>query len=155
MAHRMKLIFGLLNLKAAELHGDLTQSMRLEAMQRFRDQSVNFLLATDLAARGLDIPSVETVINFHMPRDMTTYIHRVGRTARAGRSGVSVSLCGEKGRKLMNEAVRKAGSLAKSDRLRRIPSRNTASKSKRSYRTLPPSAAKKKTKNKFVSLRWK
>ena len=98
MAHRMKLIFGLLNLKAAELLGDLTQSMRLEAMQRFRDQSVNFLLATDLAARGLDIPSVETVINFQMPRDMTTYIHRVGRTARAGRSGVSVSLCGENGR---------------------------------------------------------
>ena len=114
MAHRMKLIFGLLNLKAAELHGDLTQSMRLEAMQKFRDQSVNFLLATDLAARGLDIPSVETVINFQMPRDMTTYIHRVGRTARAGRTGVSVSLAGEKGRKLMNEAVRKAGSIAKS-----------------------------------------
>jgi ATP-dependent RNA helicase DDX27 len=114
MAHRMKLIFGLLNLKAAELHGDLTQSMRLEAMQKFRDQTVNFLLATDLAARGLDIPSVETVINYQMPRDMTTYIHRVGRTARAGRSGVSVSLCGEKGRKLMNETVRKAGSVAKS-----------------------------------------
>ena len=59
--------FWTVNLKAAELHGDLTQSMRLEAMQRFRDQSVNFLLATDLAARGLDIPSVETVINFQMP----------------------------------------------------------------------------------------
>ena len=114
MAHRMKLIFGLLNLNAAELHGDLTQSQRLEAMQLFRDQKVNFLLATDLAARGLDIPSVETVINFQMPRDHSTYIHRVGRTARAGRSGVSISLVGEDGRRLMKAAVAKAGISAKS-----------------------------------------
>ena len=84
----MKLMFGLLNLNTAELHGNLTQSQRLEATQPCGGQKVNFLLATDLAARGLDIPSVETVINFQMPRDHSTYIHRVGRTARAGRSGI-------------------------------------------------------------------
>ena len=141
MAHRMKLIFGLLNLNAAELHGDLTQSMRLEAMQKFRDQSVNFLLATDLAARGLDIPSVETVINFQMPRDMTTYIHRVGRTARAGRAGIAISLVGEEGRLLMKAAVNKAGPSAKS---RTIPEDTVVRFREKVNSTLPDVSAIRK-----------
>ena len=107
-AHRMKIVFGLCGLNAGELHGDMPQASRLAALQSFRDEEVDYLLCTDVAARGLDIPHVETVINFAFPREVSTYIHRVGRTARAGRSGVSVTLVGEKRRHLMKEVVKRA-----------------------------------------------
>lgn len=91
-AHRMKILFGLANLKCSELHGNLTQAQRLSALDDFKDGSVNFLLCTDLAARGLDIIGVDTVINYDMPGDIREYVHRVGRTARAGRIGTACSL---------------------------------------------------------------
>ncbi|CAG8674156.1 2746_t:CDS:2, partial [Dentiscutata heterogama] len=84
IAHEMKIIFGLLDLKAAELHGNLSQERRMEALEAFRDGKVDFLLATNLASRGLDIKGIETVINYDMPQSYEQYIHRVGRTARAG-----------------------------------------------------------------------
>lgn len=60
---------------------------RLKALQLFRDGHVNYLMATDLASRGLDIKGIETVINYDMPSQLAQYLHRVGRTARAGRKG--------------------------------------------------------------------
>jgi ATP-dependent RNA helicase DDX27 len=60
---------------------------RLKALQLFRDGQVNYLMATDLASRGLDIKGIETVINYDMPSHLSQYLHRVGRTARAGRKG--------------------------------------------------------------------
>ena len=86
-AHQMKILFGLLGLNAGELHGNLTQEQRLEALERFRDHKVDFLMATDLAARGLDIKGIDVVINYNMPNQFAQYLHRVGRTARAGRNG--------------------------------------------------------------------
>jgi ATP-dependent RNA helicase DDX47/RRP3 len=65
--------------------------MRLGALNKFRSGSRTILVATDVAARGLDIPSVDVVVNFDLPGDSATYIHRVGRTARAGKSGTAVS----------------------------------------------------------------
>ena len=105
-AHRMALAMGLLGVRCAELHGNLTQIQRLEALNAFRNQDVDVLVATDLAARGLDVPQVETVINFEMPRKAETYIHRVGRTARAGCGGRSVTLIGESRRLVMKEVLR-------------------------------------------------
>lgn len=105
-AHQMKIVFGLLGLKASELHGNLSQEQRIQALEDFRDGKVDFLLATDLAARGLDIQGVETVINYNMPGQFSQYLHRVGRTARAGRAGRSISLVGEGDRKILKAAIK-------------------------------------------------
>ncbi|PSS20447.1 hypothetical protein M430DRAFT_100758 [Amorphotheca resinae ATCC 22711] len=77
---------------AIPLHGQLSQSARLGALNKFRAGSRNILLATDVAARGLDIPNVDVVFNYDLPGDDKTYIHRVGRTARAGKSGHAISI---------------------------------------------------------------
>ncbi|KAG1469246.1 hypothetical protein G6F56_003364 [Rhizopus delemar] len=105
-AHQMKILFGLMGLNAAELHGNLTQEQRLEALEQFRDSEVEYLLATDLAARGLDIKGIDTVINYNMPTQFAQYLHRVGRTARAGRNGRSVTLVGEADRKMLKMAIK-------------------------------------------------
>ncbi|KAH7930992.1 DEAD-domain-containing protein [Leucogyrophana mollusca] len=106
LAHQMRVIFGLLDMKSEELHGDLTQEQRLKALQLFRDGMVDFLMATDLASRGLDIKGIETVINFDMPNQLAQYLHRVGRTARAGKTGRSVTLVGEGDRKMLKAAIK-------------------------------------------------
>ncbi|CAI9116972.1 OLC1v1018276C1 [Oldenlandia corymbosa var. corymbosa] len=113
-AHRLKILFGLSGFKAAELHGNRTQAQRLEALELFRKQQVDFLIATDVAARGLDIIGVETVINFACPRDLTTYVHRVGRTARAGREGYAVTFVTDNDRSLLKAIVKRAGSKLRS-----------------------------------------
>lgn len=84
----------------------LTMTQRIASVEDFRDGKVNFLLATDLASRGLDIKGVDTVINYEAPQTVEIYVHRVGRTARAGRSGVSITLAAEPDRKVVKQAVR-------------------------------------------------
>lgn len=74
------------------LHGDLTQSQRDIVMKKFRDASIEFLIATDVAARGIDVENVSHVINFDIPQDPESYVHRIGRTGRAGRTGAAVTL---------------------------------------------------------------
>jgi ATP-dependent RNA helicase RhlE len=74
-------------ISAAAMHGDMGQSQRERALERFRSGKVTTLVATDVAARGLDLDDIEHVINFDPPEDDKGYVHRVGRTGRAGRSG--------------------------------------------------------------------
>jgi ATP-dependent RNA helicase DDX27 len=108
LAHQMRVVFGLCGLKAAELHGNLTQEQRLVALNDFKASKVDYLLATDLASRGLDIKGVETVINYDMPSQLAQYTHRVGRTARAGRKGRSITLVGEADRKMLKAVMKQA-----------------------------------------------
>jgi ATP-dependent RNA helicase DeaD len=76
---------------AMAIHGDLSQRQRDSAMHAFRTGKTGLLIATDVAARGLDIPKVSHVINFDMPEDSSLYFHRIGRTARAGKKGIAIS----------------------------------------------------------------
>lgn len=132
VAHRMMILCGLCGLQCAELHGNLTQQQRLQALEDFTQGKVDILLATDLAARGLDIKSVKAVINFEMPSQVETYIHRIGRTARAGRSGRSCTLIGEGRRHLMKDLLKDAAQKQKK-------LGNNASQSLIRTRSLPPS----------------
>ncbi|KAK5128201.1 ribosomal RNA processing protein [Meristemomyces frigidus] len=89
---RLAFLLRALGRSAIPLHGQMNQSARLGALNKFRGGSRDILVATDVAARGLDIPSVDLVLNFDLPPDSKTYVHRVGRTARAGKSGVAISI---------------------------------------------------------------
>ena len=75
----------------ARLHGDISQQLRERTTQRFRDRKFELLVATDVAARGLDIDDLETVFNYDIPQDPEDYVHRIGRTGRAGRAGRAIS----------------------------------------------------------------
>ena len=119
----MVIILGMCGLQATELHGNLSQAQRLEALETFKRGESKILVATDLASRGLDVKGVETVVNMFMPRRVERYIHRVGRTARAGRSGRSITLVGDRGRAVMKQVVKqgKKKSLSNVMRSRTVP----------------------------------
>ncbi|GMG00302.1 hypothetical protein BVG19_g4203 [[Candida] boidinii] len=127
MAHKLRIILGLLGLKVSELHGSLTQEQRSKNITDFKKLVVPILVCTDLAARGLDIPKIETVINFDMPKTYEIYLHRVGRTARAGREGTSISFVGEstQDRNIVKEAIKSVETTKKA-----TSSQNKVAKSK-------------------------
>lgn len=79
--------------KVTSIHGDKTQAIRNKAIQDFKNKKANILIATDVAARGIDIVNVDAIINFDIPNVPETYIHRIGRTGRAGKSGIALSFC--------------------------------------------------------------
>jgi ATP-dependent RNA helicase DDX49/DBP8 len=96
--------------RVTALHSGLKQTDRVGNLARFRAQAARILVATDVAARGLDIPEVGLVINFDVPRDPDDYIHRVGRTARAGRVGMSITLIGQRDVELVLAIEQRVGS---------------------------------------------
>lgn len=98
-----------LEVKTASLHSEMPQRDRINALARFRAESARVLVATDVASRGLDIPVVEMVINYEIPADPDDYVHRVGRTARAGRRGESVSLVSEQDVELIQGIEERVG----------------------------------------------
>jgi ATP-dependent RNA helicase RhlE len=82
-------------IKAEAIHGNKSQSQRQRALSNFKAQHTRVLVATDIAARGIDIDELSHVINFELPNVPETYVHRIGRTGRAGASGISISFCDE------------------------------------------------------------
>lgn len=107
--HRIAIILGLLGLSSCELHGNLSQTQRIQAFLDFKEGKYEYMLATDLAARGLDIKEVKTVVNFELPVQLTRYIHRIGRTARAGSVGTSLTLCSDNECLELKKMSRKTG----------------------------------------------
>ena len=80
---------------AASIHGNKSQGQRTRAIAAFKSGAITVLVATDVAARGIDIPGVATVVNYDLPEVADAYVHRIGRTARAGRDGEAIALCGD------------------------------------------------------------
>jgi hypothetical protein len=95
-AHLLHLLLEELEIPSVPLHSHLTQPQRLESLARFRAREVPVLVTTDVGSRGLDIPQVAMVVNWDCPRRADDYVHRVGRTARAGRGGVAVTIVTER-----------------------------------------------------------
>ena len=85
-----------------ELHGDLSQAKREQVMKHFRDADIQLLIATDVAARGLDVEGVTHVFNYDIPLDSDSYVHRVGRTGRAGMKGIAITLYTSKDRNILD-----------------------------------------------------
>jgi ATP-dependent RNA helicase DeaD len=94
---------------AAALHGGLSQEQRDRIMTRFRDGALDVLVATDVAARGLDIEHISHVVNFDVPSNPDTYVHRIGRTGRAGREGVAITLVEPREHRLLRDIERTIG----------------------------------------------
>lgn len=114
---RLAILLRALGFGAIPLHGQLSQSNRLGALNKFRAGSRKILVATDVAARGLDIPSVDVVLNYDLPSGSKTYLHRVGRTARAGKSGHAISLVTQYDAELWKRTEEALGGKLKKDEL--------------------------------------
>jgi ATP-dependent RNA helicase RhlE len=95
---------------AQSIHGDKSQSQREKALKDFKSGRLKILVATDLASRGIDVKELDLVINYDMPAEAETYVHRIGRTGRAGREGVSVTFRGFDDADVEKELIRKYGS---------------------------------------------
>ena len=92
-ADRVVKILSRANIKAAAIHGNKSQNARQNALNNFKNRTIQVLVATDIAARGIDIDELELVINYDIPNIPETYVHRIGRTGRAGASGKALSFC--------------------------------------------------------------
>ena len=80
-------------INAVAIHGDIAQNQRQRALKAFKDDKVKVLVATDIAARGIDIDQLNYVLNYDIPNEAETYVHRIGRCGRVGRKGISISIC--------------------------------------------------------------
>lgn len=93
----------------AAIHGNKSQNARQNALSSFKDRKINVLIATDIAARGIDIEELPQVINYDLPNDSETYVHRIGRTGRAGRAGKAYSFCSEEEKPLLSKIQKLIG----------------------------------------------
>ena len=96
---------------AQAIHGDKTQNNRQRALQNFKDWKIQVLVATDIAARGIDIEEMPYVINYDMPSEPETYVHRIGRTGRAGAAGTAISFCDEEEKAILRDVEMVIGEL--------------------------------------------
>src|SRR5882672_5110738 len=121
---------------AGALHGDMHQKERTRTLNRLRDGSMRVLVATDVAARGIDVPWINLVVNYDAPRLAEDYVHRIGRTGRAGRPGVAVTFLGRDDRSLVRQIERFTGhkvSMMEIEGLEPRPRSGSRSQARESY----------------------
>ena len=94
-AKRLKETFEMYGISCALLSGDVEQTQRIKRLEKFREGKVRVLVATDVASRGIHVEAISHVINYNMPQDIEEYVHRIGRTGRAGASGISINFADE------------------------------------------------------------
>lgn len=102
-ANRIVKNLGSAGIQAAAIHGNKSQAARQKALKGFKDGQIHVLVATDIAARGIDVDNLELVINFELPNIPETYVHRIGRTGRAQASGIALSFCDEEEKAYLND----------------------------------------------------
>jgi ATP-dependent RNA helicase RhlE len=102
-AERVAKAMARVGIESITIHGEKDQHKRSEAMQAFKDSEVNMLIATDVSARGIDIPDVEFVINYDLPEIAENYVHRVGRTGRGVNKGTAISFCADEEKEILDE----------------------------------------------------
>ena len=119
-------------IKTAAIHGNKSQNARQRALEAFRKHQVQVLVATDVAARGIDIDGITHVVNFDIPVDPESYVHRIGRTGRAGASGIAISFCTESDRRELREIQKLLGS-----KVRLITDHSQASSERRHRSSMP------------------
>jgi ATP-dependent RNA helicase RhlE len=93
-------------ISAAAIHGDKSQQARQRALQNFKNKSLTVLVATDIAARGIDVDDLSFVINYELPNVPETYVHRIGRTGRAGASGSALSFCDQEEKEYLRDIIK-------------------------------------------------
>jgi ATP-dependent RNA helicase RhlE len=127
-ADRLARSLGVEGIAAAAIHGDKSQGNRVRTLENFKGGRTRVLVATDVAARGIHVEDIDTVINFDIPNEAETYVHRVGRTGRAGASGIAISLCGVDERdqlasieRLIRRRIEKRGTPAGLQATRAVP----------------------------------
>lgn len=143
-------------IRSAAIHGNKSQSARQKALEMFRQKQVSILVATDVASRGIDVDGVSHVINYDMPVEPESYMHRIGRTARAGKTGVAVSFCTPAERKELRAierltgkqiAVEEAGDRGQADEVGK-PKTGERAKSRRRSRKFGQQSTKESTNSK-------
>lgn len=155
-----------LGFDATAIHGDLSQHRRNKVMKKFKRGGIKYLVATDVAARGLDIPNVSHVINYDAPRTAKSYVHRIGRTGRAGSKGVAITLLTKKdylpfrkrihdrlGVEINEMSVEKKKKYSKTSRSGRVIARRGKKRSRRSKKKKSKKHHKKKGKKRDKSKR--
>jgi ATP-dependent RNA helicase RhlE len=124
-------------LRSEAIHGNKSQSVRQRALANFKSRRTRILVATDIAARGIDVEGISHVINYDLPHEPESYVHRIGRTGRAGASGIAVSLCGPEERGLLTAIERVIRR-----KLVVVPSLSAAKQPEGSTRHSPPTTSK-------------
>jgi|SaaInlStandDraft_4_1057021.scaffolds.fasta_scaffold17558_2 ATP-dependent RNA helicase DeaD len=133
---------------SAAIHGDIRQSKRDSIMNKFRKEKINILVATDVAARGIDVPNIEVIFNYGIPRERESYVHRTGRTGRAGKEGKAISLVSRPEFSRLRDIMRYANVDIKREKANNLPDLESvfASKEKSRYDE-PRYAASTNTRN--------
>jgi ATP-dependent RNA helicase RhlE len=139
-------------LPVAVLHGNKIQRTRENMLKRFRDGSCPILVSTDLAARGIDVEDLPLIINFDLPNEPETFIHRIGRTARAGASGVALSFCDPTEKGYLREILRHLGAeipVVKDHPFHSEQALNYSGRANTQKHTPKPAGRRKKEQNKW------